>query len=169
MGFLPQGSRTSLTRECVLRNLGGPASIRSADSSWPKLEDALGRWQDLRGFPAGFDPASRRDVTPCLHAITFWASFTQKGRTTPKTLIAKLKSGEPLAPAVLNPEEITAEGPRIEKLTRVFCPTPQAVYEARPDNGTVMPPFVSPFGPRILDWGLPYQILNRRRRSTRAH
>lgn len=107
----------------VPRDLGGPTSIVSADRFWPKLEDALGQWQEMKRFLAGFDHASRRDVTPRLQAITFWALFTQKGHTTPKTFFVNVKLREPLAPAVLNPEEFIAEGPIFDKLTSSFLPT----------------------------------------------
>lgn len=137
------------------RNLGGPTSIVSADRFWPKLEEALGQWQDVKRFLAGFDDTSRRDVTPRIQAITFWALFTQKGHTTPKTFFANVKSREPLAPAVLNPEVIIAEGPIIDDLTSIFCPTPQARYKAHFGDDSVMPPFVSPFGPSVLHCGQP--------------
>lgn len=134
------------------RDLGGPASIISADRFWPQLEDALGHWQDGKYFLAGFDHASRRDVTPRLQAITFWALFTHKGHTTPKKLFANVKSREPLALAVLNPEEALADDPVVDNLTSIFCPRG---YKAHFGDGTVMPSFVSPFGPSALHCGQP--------------
>ena len=139
----------------VPRNLGGPASVVSADKFWPKLEEALGQWQDVKRFLAGFDHASRRDVTPRLQTITFWALFTQKGHTTPKTFFANVKSREPLAPAVLDPEAIIAIGHIMDVLSSIFCPTPQAGSKAHFPDETVMPPFVSPFGPSVLHCGQP--------------
>ncbi len=120
---------------------------------WPKLENILGQSQEVKCFLTGFDHASRRDITPRLQAITFWALFTQKGHTTPKTFFANLKSREPLAPAVLNPEEVIAEGPIIDNFISIFCPTRQAEYETH--LGGAIPPFVSPFGPSVLHCGMP--------------
>lgn len=137
------------------RDLGGLSSIVSADKFWSKLEDTLGQWPDVKRFLAGFDHASRRDVTPRIQAITFWALFTQKGHTTPKTFFANVKSREPLAPAVLNPEDVVAEGPIIDNLNSVFCPTRQAGCETHFGDETAMPPFVSPFGSSVLHCGLP--------------
>ena len=135
------------------QDLGGSASIVPADRFWPKLEDSLGQWQDVKRFLAGFDHASRRDVTPRIQAITFWALFTQKGHTTPKTFFANVKSRELLAPAVLDPEEVIAEGPIIDDLTSIFCP--QGGDEAHLGDETTLPPFVSPFGPSVLHCGHP--------------
>lgn len=135
------------------RDLGGPASIVPADRFWPKLEDSLGQWQDVKRFLSSFNHASRRDVTRRIQAITFWALFTQKGHTTPKTFFANVKSREPLAPAVLDPERVLVEEPIIDDLTSIFCPTPQSGTEDHHGGGTIIPPFVSPFGPSVLHCG----------------
>ena len=137
------------------RDLGGLSSTVSAHKFWSKLEDTLGQWQDVKRFLAGFDYASRRDVTLRIQTITFWALFTQKGHTTPKTFFANVKSREPLAPAVLNPEEVVAEGPIIDDLNSIFCPIRQAGCETHFGVETEMPPFVSPFGSSVLHCGLP--------------
>ena len=132
----------------------GIQSVISADKFWLKLHEALGQWPDVKRFLTFFEGATDQKARAGLRAriqlVIFWALYTQKGHTTPKTFFATLRSREPMALPVLDPKAIVSQAAIEEVLRSIFCPDTQD-----PHLSMVMPPFVTPFGPSVLKCGLP--------------
>ncbi|KAL8798729.1 MAG: hypothetical protein Q9182_006444 [Xanthomendoza sp. 2 TL-2023] len=133
----------------------GLDSLIPSDKFWDKLEDALGHSSDVQRFLTLFDPGAREEITSRLQLITFWALFTQKGHTTPKTFFANITAREPLAPAVLDPTAVLPQDEVKKIMLSLFCdkvrlrntlPTESKLSHL----GTSMPPFASPFGASVL-------------------
>lgn len=141
----------------------GPESVLDSDTFWTKLEDALGHWQDVKRFLTFFEgPAhanAREGMASRIQLVVFWALFTQKGHTTPKTFFTNIKYREPLAPAALDPTAILKPDTVNKVLKSIFCHkvqlkrSKQALRDAH--MGPSMPPFVSPFGASVLRCGMP--------------
>ncbi|KAK4694811.1 hypothetical protein P7C71_g2829, partial [Lecanoromycetidae sp. Uapishka_2] len=131
----------------------GSESLVPAKDFWPKLEAALGPWADIKRFLSTFGEDARRTVAIRLQIVTFWALFIQKGHTTPKYFFSTIKTHQPLAPAVLDPDATVPNSAIQEVLTSIFCPNRETSSDQRAHLGTEMPPFVSPFGPSVLHCG----------------
>ncbi|KAL8659914.1 MAG: hypothetical protein Q9202_006895 [Teloschistes flavicans] len=131
----------------------GTDSLLSSKRCWSKLEEALGQWQDVTRFLALFDSKAREAVATRLQLVAFWASYTQKSHTTPKTFFANIAFREPLAPAVLDPtaplppEEVKAV------LMSIFCNPTQLKKDTH--SSGALPPFATPFGASVLRCGFP--------------
>ena len=137
----------------------GTESVISADEFWFKLPNALGQWQDVKRFLTFFegkaDQKARAALAARVQLVIFWALYTQKGHTTPKTFFAKIKSREPLALAILDPKATVPQQAVEEILRSVFCPDTHIRASQDAHLSKFMPPFVTPFGPSVLKCGLP--------------
>ncbi|KAL8929142.1 MAG: hypothetical protein Q9172_000577 [Xanthocarpia lactea] len=133
----------------------GIKSICSSSRCWSKLEDALGQRQDIQRFIGLFDINTRETVASRLQLIIFWAIYTQKGHTTPKTFFANIRSREPLAPAVLDPTATLPQDEVNEVLRSIFYDKARLErnLSGRTQKlhlGKEMPPFATPFGASVL-------------------
>ncbi|KAI4090793.1 MAG: hypothetical protein L6R37_007836 [Teloschistes peruensis] len=136
----------------VPRDMGAD-SLLSSKRCWSKLGEALGQWQDVKRFLALFDTKAREAVVSRLQLVTFWALYTQKGHTTPKTLFTNIASWEPLGLAVLDPATPLPEDVVKAVLMSIFCDTARLKKDLH--LGRVMPPFAAPFGANVLRYGFP--------------
>ena len=140
----------------------GSSSLVSSSDLWSMIGEVLGGGQAVQRFLTYFDgPAQeqvRAKMTRRIQTLTFWALFTQKGHTTPKTLFSILKAREPLATAVLDPQVVLPTEAVEEILISVFYHKTEAS-----DNSTagdihadhISPPFATPFGASVLHCGYP--------------
>ncbi|KAI4194622.1 MAG: hypothetical protein LQ350_007677 [Teloschistes chrysophthalmus] len=131
----------------------GTDSLLLGKNYWGKLGEALGQWPDVTRFLRLFDTKAREAVVSRLQLIIFWALYTQKGHTTPKTFFTNIASREPLGLAVLDP---TAPLPQDEVkavLMSIFCDTARLKKDAH--LGRVMPRFATPFGASVLRCDFP--------------
>ncbi|KAL8811894.1 MAG: hypothetical protein Q9200_001449 [Gallowayella weberi] len=132
----------------------GLDSLVPTAQCWERLEDALGHWPDVKRFLALFDPRDREEITSRLQLISFWALFTQKGHTTPKTFFANITAREPLAPAVLDSTAVLPQDEVKKILLSIFYDKARLRNTSIEANlshlGTSMPPFASPFGASVL-------------------
>ncbi|KAL9582855.1 MAG: hypothetical protein Q9212_003054 [Teloschistes hypoglaucus] len=131
----------------------GTDSLLSSKAFWKKLGEAIGQWQDVTRFLALFDTKARAAVVSRLQLITFWALYTQKGHTTPKTFFSNIASREPLGLAVLDPAAPLPQDEVKAVLMSIFCDTARLKKDAH--LGRVMPPFATPFGASVLRCGFP--------------
>ncbi|KAL8779387.1 MAG: hypothetical protein Q9194_001484, partial [Teloschistes cf. exilis] len=136
----------------VPRDMGAD-SLLSSKRCWRKLGEALGQWQDVKRFLALFDTKAREAVVSRLQLVTFWALYTQKGHTTPKTFFTNIASREPLGLAVLDPAAPLPEHMVKAVLMSIFCDTARLNKDMH--LGRVMPPFATPFGASVLRCGFP--------------
>lgn len=133
----------------------GQTSIVSADRFWSQLEAALGSWSDVKRFLGLFTSSERLDMAHRIQIVTFWALYTQKGHTMPKTFFANIKSREPLAPLVLDPSIPISESAVRDVLMSIFCPAVRLEAQRAHCDEMTLPPFVSPYGPSVLHCGKP--------------
>ena len=95
----------------------GPASILSTDKFWDKLPAALGGWQDVTDFLIMISSQTRapqlqiherrHDLCRRIQLVIFWAVFTQKAHTSPKTLLRTLRErGECCFPMIWKIQEV---------------------------------------------------------------
>lgn len=132
----------------------GPKSVLSPDGFWSRLGHVLGGWTDVVSFLETFDETSRVEVVLRLQLLIFWALFTQKGHTTPKSFFATIRSREEFGLAVLDPTRSVPEDAIRQILHSIFCPKLSTeCFKAHPKND--VPPFVSPFGASVLRCGTP--------------
>ena len=136
----------------VPRDLGS-ASILQAEGFWNKLKTALGQRQDVVRFLEHFTPLARRDMVERLQIVVFWALYTQKGHTSPKTFFHTIQLKEPLASVALAPTTKLSEAAVHETLLSIFLPSVQ--YTRSSHSVDFTPPFVSPYGASILECGEP--------------
>ncbi|KAL8692930.1 MAG: hypothetical protein Q9218_002131 [Villophora microphyllina] len=145
----------------VPRDMGAD-SLLSSKGCWSKLEEALGKWQDVRRFLALFDSKAREAVASRLQLVIFWALYTQKGHATPKTFFTNIASREPLGLAVLDPTvqlgaslpDSTCPPDEVKAiLMSIFLD--KARLKKDTHLGEVMPPFATPFGASVLRCGFP--------------
>ena len=140
----------------VPRDLLSPNSLVSVESFWTSLQHVLGPYADVVRFLGLFNKQLRSQDLVCrIQLVVFWALFTQKGHTTPKTFFANLKIREPLAPAVL---DLKAEAPckaMNEILLSIFCPNADSNALRKTHDTGPLPPFVSPYGASVLRCGIP--------------
>ena len=131
----------------------GSQSIVSIDFQ-SRLEAAVGgnQYADIRRFLGLFHA-----ITPAmierLQMVVFWALYTQKGHTMPKTFLANLRSREPLAILVLDPTAALPEGAVRENLLSIFCRTKRSDGIFMLHNDDAVPPFASPYGASVLYCG----------------
>ena len=131
------------------------SSILPAETFWTNLQKVLGRRDDVRTFLASFQHPGCLSMAHNIQLIIFWALYTQKGHTTPKTFFATIKAREPLAPAILDPMATVASKAVNEVLLSIFCPKRQIQDTNDPHLCSELPPFASPFGPSVIHCGKP--------------
>lgn len=137
----------------VPRDLG-KSSIVSPDYFWTKLETALGAWDDVVRFLKQFNNVERREIVLRVQLVIFWALFTQKGHTMPKTFFQNIMDREPLATLVLDPKAPVSSETIHDVLMSIFVPN-RNFDKQHSGPGVSMPPFVSPYGPSVLECGFP--------------
>ncbi|KAL8788907.1 MAG: hypothetical protein Q9213_001430 [Squamulea squamosa] len=143
----------------VPKDIGGE-SLLSSGQFWNKLEDGLGHWQDIKRFLTLFNTQACEVVASRLQLVVFWALYTQKGHTTPKTFFANITSREPLAPALLDPTAALPQGEVKAVLMSIFCDKARLRENMTTrmqdiHSGEAMPPFASPYGASVLRCGFP--------------
>ena len=132
----------------------GQASIVSPNHFWTKLEAVLGDWQDVKRFMDQFSSSERWEMAPRIQVLAFWALFTQKGHTTPKRFFANIKNREPLAPLVFDPKATISADAICKVLLSIFVPDRKVDNRSvHKDRAGPVPPFVSPYGPSVLQCG----------------
>lgn len=132
------------------------ASILPAETFWSSLQNVLGPRDDVRTLFASFKYPDCLSMAHNIQIIIFWALYTQKGHTTPKTFFATIKAREPLAPAILDPTATVPIKSINEVLLSIFCPKRQISVDTKdPHLSNSLPPFASPFGPSVIHCGTP--------------
>ena len=133
----------------------GQGSLIATNKFWERLETALeaDRWADVRYFLSLFKRHEDHSIER-VQIIVFWALFTQKSHTTPKTFFANLKLREPLASTVLDTLSPLLKQAVSEVLLSIFCTSRKDRVFVIHNTGAV-PPFVSPYGPSVLQCGHP--------------
>lgn len=131
----------------------GLSSVLGANRFWSRLEIALGQRSDVRQFLSLFGDVAKTKMCRKIQLITFWALFTQKGHTTPKSFFQTITLREPLAPMALDMKVELPESTVMDILLSIFCPTINRTNINH--NVEFCPPFVSPFGASVLKCGHP--------------
>lgn len=131
----------------------GPESILGSELFWSRLETALGSCSDVKRFLALFPSPTRREVAQRIQLIVFWVLHNQQVHTSPRTFFRNILVEEPLATAALVPTTKLPGTAVREVLLSIFCP-PQASHKSSRPHDT-NPPFVSPYGPSVLECGEP--------------
>ena len=140
----------------VPRDLGQHSLVTSG-MFWEMLEKALeaSQWSDVRRFLGMYRSKRSEFSIERFQIIIFWALYTQQVHTKPKTFFVNLEVREPLAPVVL---DVMAEIPKNvvkEVLLSIFCPiNPTDTAFVLHNTGAIVP-FVSPYGPSVLQCGKP--------------
>ncbi|KAG8534022.1 uncharacterized protein KY384_000864 [Bacidia gigantensis] len=80
----------------------GQNSIVAAPDFWQRLPAALPDWSDVKSFLGLYNSGCDDHVVNRIQLITFYALFTQKAHTTPKTFFRITAPKEPLAHAALD-------------------------------------------------------------------
>ena len=132
------------------------SSITPAEAFWTYLHKVLGSRADVGKLLASFKYPGCLSMVHNIQLIIFWALYTQKGHTTPKTFFATIKAREPLATAILDPTAIVPTQAVNEVLLSIFCPKRQIQENTNdPHLSNELPPFASPFGPSVIHCGTP--------------
>ncbi|KAL8706375.1 MAG: hypothetical protein Q9201_000583 [Fulgogasparrea decipioides] len=139
----------------IPRDMRGFESILSPTNFWPKLEDALGDWPDVKRFLSIFSAKARTEMCRRIQLVVFWVIFTQQGHTTPKTFFHIIADREPLGSVALGKSaDLRHDAPQasvLEVLTSIFRPQASST-EVLPEHKGC-PPFISPFGASVLHCG----------------
>ncbi|KAL8732556.1 MAG: hypothetical protein Q9181_003911, partial [Wetmoreana brouardii] len=139
----------------IPRDMRGVESILSHTKFWPKLEDALGDWPDVKRFLSIVSAKARTEMCRRIQLAVYWVIFTQQGHTTPKTFFYTIAEREPFASVALgNSVDLrhdSPEAPVLEILTSIF--RPQASSKDIVPGHKGCPPFISPFGASVLRCG----------------
>ena len=126
----------------------------SPEHFWTKLETALGAWEDVKRFLKQFSPSERCLMASRIQIVVFWALFTQKSHTMPRTFFQNIANQNPLTYQILNPNAPVAEKAIREFLMSIYVPY-RKVDKHHSGSIVGLPPFVSPYGPSVLKCGFP--------------
>ena len=139
---------------CVPRDLGSDSLVISSQF-WIELGSALeaDTWSDVHHFLQLFNDDTSKSLVDRVQAVVFWALFTQKSHTMPKTFFANLKLREPVAPAILNSTAPLPTQSTKDILSSIFCTSKRTDPAFVLHNTGATTPFVSPYGPSVLQCG----------------
>ncbi|KAI4289688.1 MAG: hypothetical protein L6R35_001038 [Caloplaca aegaea] len=128
-------------------------SVIASTHFWPKLEELLKDREDEKQFLDSIPSACRPAACRRVQVIVFWAIFTQNEHATATGFFHKLRLREALAPPLLDSMEQLPDESMLQKILRsIFLEDRKPTDIAHDD----VPPFVTPFGPRIISCGMKF-------------
>ena len=132
----------------------GQSSLVLPDLFWIKFETFPGASQDVKRFLKQFTLLERHQMVSRIQIVIFWALLKQKSHAMPKTFFRNIATLEPLAPQVLDPQAPMTDDAIHGVLMSIFLPDRKIdIHHGGPSDP--QPPFVSPYGPSILECGYP--------------
>ena len=130
----------------------GQSSIVSPKHFWTKMEAALGAWEDVTRLLKQFNPSERHLVASRVQIVAFWSLFIQRNHAMPNIFSHNIMDWEHLACQIHDPKATLAEKAIRGVLISIFVPDRK--LDKRHIGSVVgLPPFVSPYGPSVLECG----------------
>ena len=131
----------------------GSASVIGAEEFWGRMEVLMGQQSEFKRFLGLFHPRSIPDAAERIQLLIFWFLSSNNSHTLPETFFQNIRLQEPMASGILDPFQVLPGRSGHKTFKSLFLTERPIKSFYHPVH--FVPPFVSPYGPSVLECGYP--------------